>query len=97
MIRFVLPMKNVSWLSCSAYGGWECCVPLDPAPNLVHHLFSHMTSHGVGCGSGLLPAFYGHKEVAEARIHSKLHVAAPTQGVLPDLEILSRDLVVAPA
>src|SRR2546421_7916980 len=75
----------------------EYCVPLDPAPNLVHHLFSHMTSHSVGCGSGLFPAFYRHKEVAEARIHGKLHVAAPNQGVLPDLEILSRDLVVAPA
>ena len=63
----------------------ESCVPLDPTPNLVHHLFSHMTSHGVGGGSGLLPAFYGHKEVAEAGIHGKLHVAAPTQRVLPDL------------
>src|SRR6266446_3604042 len=73
----------------------ESCVPLDPASNLVHHLFSHMTSHGVGGGSGLLSAFYGHKEVAEAGIHDKLHVAAPTQRVLPDLEILSRDLVVA--
>ena len=56
-----------------------------------------MTSHGVGGGSGLLPAFYGHKEVAEAGIHFKLHIAAPTQRALPDLEILSRDLVVAPA
>src|SRR5271167_2949466 len=70
-------------------------VPLDPAPNLVHNLFSHMTSHGVCGGSGLLPAFYGHKEVAEGGIHFKLHVAAPTQRVLPDLEIISRDLVVA--
>ena len=26
-------------------------MPLDPAPNLVHHRFSHMTSHGVGGGS----------------------------------------------
>ncbi|MFL5664334.1 MAG: hypothetical protein ACJ8BW_23765, partial [Ktedonobacteraceae bacterium] len=71
------------------------CVPLDPAPNLVHYRFSHMTSHGVVGGSSLLPAFDGHKEVAEAGIHDKLHVAAPTQRVLPDLEILSRDLVVA--
>jgi hypothetical protein len=70
---------------------------LDPTSDLVHYLFSHMTGHGVGGGSGLLPAFYGHKEVAEAGIHGKLHVAAPTQGVLPDLEILSRDLVVTPA
>src|SRR6266487_4456784 len=52
----------------------EACVPLDPAPNLVHHLFSHMTSHGVGGGSGLLPTFDGHKEVAEAGIQDKLHV-----------------------
>lgn len=44
---------------------------LDPAPNLVHHLSSHMTSHLVGVGSGLLPAFYGHKEVAEAGIQDK--------------------------
>ncbi len=42
-----------------------------------------------------MTAFDGHKEVAEARIHDKLHVVAPTQRVLPDLEILSRDLVVA--
>src|SRR3989442_15898129 len=54
-----------------------------------------MTSHSVGGGSGLLSAFYGRKEVAEAGIHDKLHVAAPTQRVLPDLEIISRDLVVA--
>src|SRR5947209_15666197 len=76
---------------CSTYVG----VPLDPVPNLVHHLFSHMTSHGVGGGSSLLPACYGHKEVAEAGIHDTLHVTTPTQCILPDLEILSRDLVVA--
>ena len=52
-----------------------------------------MTSHGVGGGSGLLSAFEGHKEVAEAGIHDKLHVTPPTQGVLPDLEILSCDRV----
>src|SRR5579863_5541565 len=73
----------------------ESCVPLDPSPNLVHHLFSHMTSHVVGGGSGLLPALNGHKEVAETRIHDKLHVTAPTQRILPDLEIFSRDLVIA--
>src|SRR5437016_14393572 len=56
-----------------------------------------MTSHGVGGGSGLLSAFYGHKEVTEAGIHDKLHVTTPTQRVLPDLEIFSRDLVVTPA
>ncbi|HVB26014.1 MAG TPA: hypothetical protein VNG51_29005 [Ktedonobacteraceae bacterium] len=39
-------------------------MPLNPTPNLIHHLFSHMTSHGVGSGSSLLPASYGHKEVA---------------------------------
>ena len=55
-----------------------------------------MTGHGVGGGSGPLPAFYRHKEVAEAGIHDKLHIAAATQHVLSDLEILSRDLVVAP-
>src|SRR6266567_7446209 len=54
-----------------------------------------MTSYGVGGGSSLLPACYGHKEVAEAGIHDKLHVTPPTQRLLPDLEILSRDLVVA--
>jgi hypothetical protein len=70
-------------------------VPPDPTPNLVQHLFSHMISHGVGDGSGLLPAFDGHKEVAEAGIHDTLHLTTPTQRVLPDLEILSRDLVVA--
>jgi len=42
---------------------------LDPDPNLVYHLVSHMTSHGIGDGSGLLTAFYGYKEVAEAGIH----------------------------
>ena len=70
---------------------------LDPVPNLIHDLFSDMTCYAVGGGSGLLPAFYGHKEVAEAGIQDKLHVAALTQGVLPDLEIISCDLVVAPA
>src|ERR1700693_3035079 len=48
-----------------------CSVPLDPAPNLVHHHVRHMTSHGIGGGSGLLAAFYGHKEVAQAGIHNK--------------------------
>src|SRR5439155_10858223 len=53
-----------------------------------------MTGYAVGGGCGLLAAFYGHKEVAKAGIHDKLHVTTPTQRVLPDLEILSRDLVV---
>jgi len=52
---------------------------LDPAPNLVHDLFRHVTGHAVGGGRGLLPAFYRHKDVAEAGIQEKLHVVAPNQ------------------
>lgn len=70
---------------------------LDPVPNLIHYFFCHMTSYGVGGRCGLLSAFDRHKGVAKAGIQEKLHVVAPTQGILPDLEILSRDLVVAAA
>ena len=73
----------------------SCRVPLDPAPNLVHYLPSHMAGHGVGGRSSLLSTFDRHKEVAQARIQDEAYVVALTQRILPDLEIISRDLVVA--
>src|SRR5690348_16958044 len=54
-----------------------------------------MSSHSVGGRRGLLPALYGRKDVAQARIQNKLRVTTPTQRILPDLEIRSRDLIVA--
>jgi len=75
--------------------GGSCRVPLDPAPNLVHYLSSHMAGYGVGGWSSLLSAFDRHKEVTETGIQDEAYVVALTQRILPDLEIISRDLVVA--
>src|SRR5689334_22363093 len=66
----------------------------DPACDLVHDCFFHMASDGVRGWSGFLSIRCGHEEMAKARIEDELYVATPSQRVLPDLEIIARDLIV---